>query len=211
MNSLLIDLQYFPTVEYYLTLNKFSNVVFEQYDWHRKMSFRNRCVIAGANGPINLSVPLLGGRNQRIPAGDVTIENSLNWQAQHLRSIVSAYNRSPFFEHFSGSITTLFSPSYERLFEWNLACLKWINSEIGVKMNFRATETYESVPADAEVLDLRDWFFPRSINESVGQPVIYRQVFEERNGFIPNLSILDFLFCEGPWKLRELIAERKNS
>src|SRR5918993_2281796 len=125
MKFLLIDLQYFPSVEYYLTLCSYKHVIFELYDHHRKMSFRNRCIIAGANGHINLSVPLIGGRDQKTIAREVKIDNSVGWQKQHFKSLVSAYNRSPFFEYYQDDLDRLFQLKCGILFEWNLACMEW--------------------------------------------------------------------------------------
>jgi hypothetical protein len=207
--SLLVDLQYFPSISYYLTLIKFEHIIFEQYDHHIKMSFRNRCIIAGANGKIKLSIPLIGGRDQRTIARDVKIDNSVNWQIQHLRSITSAYNRSPFYEHFSEGFSGLFKKEYQYLLDWNLVCLDWLKVSTGGKWTFSKSEKYESRSENASIIDLRNRFFPRTIqNENFGN-LTYSQVFEEKNGFIQDLSILDFLFCAGP-KVVNSIAGRSE-
>jgi hypothetical protein len=198
VNSLLIDLQYFPTVNYYLTLLNFEHITFEQYDHHKKMSFRNRCTIAGANGPIKLTVPLIGGRDQRTISRDVRIDNSVNWQLQHLRSIVSAYNRSPFFEHFADGFRSLFEKEFGFLMDWNLVCLDWLKEAAGGKWTFSLTKEYQGNLTNPGISDRRDQFFPRNMERQNTGRLSYRQVFQERNGFLPHLSILDFLFCAGP-------------
>jgi hypothetical protein len=198
VKSLLVDLQYFPTVDYYLTLFKFEHVIFEQYDHHRKMSFRNRCTIAGANGPIKLTVPLIGGRDQRTISKDVKIDNSINWQVQHLRSIISAYNRSPFFDYFSERFLAVFSRKFKFLQDWNLACLSWLRESAGGKWIQSLTENYEAAINNPSVVDFRNRFFPATIQKNNMGNLSYRQVFQEKNGFIPHLSILDLLFCSGP-------------
>ncbi|HTE27437.1 WbqC family protein [Flavitalea sp.] len=198
MKALIIDLQYFPTVNYYLTLLNIEHIIFEQYDHHIKMSFRNRCMIAGANGRIKLSIPLVGGRDQRTISKEVKIDNSVNWQLQHLRSIVSAYNRSPFFEYFSEGFSGLFDKEYQYLLDWNLVCLDWLKESIRGKWTYSLTDKYETDFKNASIFDFRNRFFPRTIQNENIVDLTYRQVFEEKNGFIPQLSILDFLFCSGP-------------
>ena len=204
VNRLVIDLQYFPTINYYITLYRYTDIIFEQYDYHRKMSFRNRCSIAGANGPINLSVPIIGGREQRVITKDVKIDNSEKWQIQHWRSVISSYNRSPFFEHFEEDLRSLYGRKFTFLLDWNLACMNWLEINNVKNRHFTCTSGYLKVYDPGDFDDLRDWFFPRWLEERVKNPVTYRQVFEDKNGFIPNLSVLDFLFCEGPQRLNQL-------
>ncbi|MHA4846849.1 WbqC family protein [Flavitalea antarctica] len=203
MNHLLIDLQYFPSVDYILTLMKSQHISFEQYDWHRKMSFRNRCMIAGANGIIKLTVPLIGGRDQRTIAKEVEIDNSSNWQRQHLRSIISGYKRSPFFDHFEDGLREIFDQKVTYLVDWNLLCLAWLEKTVGLAWSFSTTREYVATMENPEILDLRDHFFPRTLGVVGKANLSYRQVFEEKNGFIPHLSILDFLFCAGPVAVKE--------
>ena len=155
-------------------------------------------MIAGANGKIKLSVPLVGGRDQRTISRDVRIDNSVNWQLQHLRSIVSAYNRSPFFEHYSASLSALFEKHFQYLLDWNLACIDWLKESTGAEWTFSLSDSYQTDLEEVAITDLRNRFFPKTIqSENVGY-LTYSQVFVEKNGFIPDLSILDFLFCAGP-------------
>ena len=165
-------------------------------------------MIAGANGKIKLSVPLVGGRDQRTISKDVKIDNSVNWQVQHLRSIISAYNRSPFFEHFSDDFSRLFRKEYQYLLDWNLVCLDWLKVSTGGKWAFSMSEKYETRLENTSIVDLRNRFFPRTIqNENIGD-LTYSQVFGEKNGFIPDLSILDLLFCTGPQYVNSVAGRR---
>jgi len=91
------ELQYFPPLSFFSTLYRETYVDLDIYEIYRKMSFRNRCLIAGAQGIIHLSVPLLDGRNQQLPMNEVLISDTEKWQSRHFKSIRSAYNRSPFF------------------------------------------------------------------------------------------------------------------
>ena len=201
---LVVDLQYFPSVDYIFAISRSSYIIFDECLTFRKMSFRNRTVIAGANGPINLTVPVLGGRDVKEKMRDIKIDNSQAWKARHLRSIVSSYNRSPFFEFFSDSLGELFEVKFERLQDWNLACMDWLVKNCGLKFEVKVANHPAEISGSDQFEDFRDRFFPRTIPQVQSLVLPYRQVFEDKFGFIPHLSILDFLFCNGPIAVRNL-------
>ncbi len=202
--TLLIDLQYFPSVDYVSSLIGRSNIVFAEYVSFRKMTFRNRTMISGANGLINLTVPVNGGRDVKEKMNEVKIDNSQNWRTRHLRAIISSYNRSPYFEFFSDSLTSLFESKTEKLQDWNLACLDWLIENCGLEIQYSVLNEPPTQDSQLEFDDLRDHFFPKLMKNRTSSILPYRQVFEERFGFIPGLSILDFLFCAGPAAVRNL-------
>jgi len=188
------ELQYFPPLTFFAALFKETNVVLDIYDTYRKMTFRNRCLIAGAQGIISLSVPLRDGRNQQLPMSEVLISHSEKWQSRHFKSIRSAYNRSPYFDHYLDEVAGLYEKPVDRLADWNLKCLNWVKE----KLEWSATIdfTKEAIPFRTEgTKDRRNIILPK--NYGNWNPVKYRQVFEERTGFFPNLSILDLLFNTG--------------
>ncbi len=188
------ELQYFPPVNFLATLYGETYVYLDIYETYRKMSFRNRCIIAGAQGVISLSVPLLEGRNQNIPMSEVLISDKENWQSRHFKSMQSAYKRSPFFEFYEQELSEIYKRPSSRLVEWNLICLNWVKAKLGWSAEFRFPET--TIPFQAAGYDdRRNLLLPK--NYSRWNPVKYRQVFQERTGFFPNLSILDLLFNTG--------------
>ena len=193
--KLLLDIQYFPSVITYRALSSSSYVIFEQYDNYQKRSFRNRCIIAGANGPIVLSIPLEAGRDQRNLTKDVRIAKGSNWQAQHWKSIISSYNRSPWFESFSDGLHDLYSMPYDFLVDWDLACFEWMMKKLDLPAIVSRTSNYNKSYPESEYHDMRNYVNPRNY-KNISTPR-YRQVFEDRTGFLPNLSMLDLLFCEG--------------
>jgi hypothetical protein len=212
--NLIIDIQYFPSVILYKNLYKFSNIVFDQYETYQKMGFRNRCQVAGAQGLVNLSVPLVNGRDQKTLVRDVRISDRQPWAAQHWKTIVSCYSRSPWFDHYRDGLEGLYRRRSNFLLEWDLACFDWSVRALGMEVLVGLTEGWVEGYPVAETVDWRGKLRPRDrqagygveggIGASSGKgqvgsagPVRYRQVFEERTGFIPNLSILDLLFCEG--------------
>jgi hypothetical protein len=188
------ELQYFPPITFFATLYKETYVYLDIYEIYRKMSFRNRCLVAGAQGIISLSVPLRDGRNQHLPMNEVLISDTEKWQSRHLKSIQSAYNRSPFFEYYQDELSSLFQKPFERLSDWNLHCLKWVYEKLEWQTEICFTKTDISFQPEG-IDDRKNHVMPK--NYTNWNPVKYRQVFEERTGFFPNLSILDLLFNVG--------------
>ena len=189
------ELQYFPPVSFFSTLYGETYFCLDIYEIYRKMSFRNRCMIAGAQGIISLSVPLEQGRNQQLPVNEVRISDAEQWQSRHFKSIRSAYNRSPFFDFYQDELAAIYQRRFELLTDWNICCLEWVKEKLAWRTEIRFTEA--PIPYQSEgITDLRNRVLPKNFME--WKPVKYRQVFEERTGFFPNLSILDLLFNCGP-------------
>jgi len=194
--TLISDLQYFPSIIYYKISNRSSNILFEQYDFYQKMSFRNRCQITGSQGRVDLSIPLEKGRDQKTLMKDVKIAGTYRWQDQHWKTLLACYSRSPWFEFYRDELDQLYRQSYNFLLDWNLACFEWTCRVLSMPVGVSLTDVYR--PAYEEKVDWRGKLLPKNITDTTRwPPVIYRQVFEEITGFIPNLSILDLLFCEG--------------
>jgi hypothetical protein len=180
------------------------------------MSFRNRCRIAGAEGVVDLSIPIAGGRDQKTTMKDVRIAAGRSWQAQHWKTIVSCYSRSPWFEYYRDGLQKLFGEPAEFLMDWDLRCLEWSLQVLGMDQQVLLTDRYQKEYAPEEGADRRGRLGPKGPRDVNGSADInvsanvnrsrdagrYRQVFEERIGFIPNLSILDLLFCEGKEAIR---------
>ena len=195
--NLIVESQYFSPSILFKKSIEISNIEFDLYEPWRKMSFRNRCVVAGANGPINLSIPVLEGREQKKPVKEVVIDNRKSWQVQHWKTITSCYNRSPWFDFFGHELEELYRQPFEFLSDWNRTCFEWVTKKLGMQVSVSYTQSFQPVYPDAEFVDWRNLLLPKSIGQEFPEPVRYRQVFEERIGFIPHLSILDMLFCEG--------------
>ncbi|MFM7838619.1 MAG: WbqC family protein [Chitinophagaceae bacterium] len=201
---LLIDLQYFPPIDFYKILSKCSNVKINLYDPYRKQGFQNRTRIASASGRLWLTVPLEGGRDQRKAIGDILISNKTAWQLQHWRALCSCYNRSPWFSHYEPGLTALFTTPFERLADWNLACLNWVKQQLELNQPLIVVEKYQEDTQDVNYQDWRHKLTPKTLEQEFPDFRRYSQVFEERIGFIPHLSILDLLFCEGKQSLEYL-------
>jgi len=181
----------FPCTSWWAQAQKADTIVFDSAEYFQKMSYRNRYRVAGANNSILLSLPLVNGRNQRTPMASVDIYNQGRWQTQHWRSLVSVYNRSPFFGHYELGLKPLFETQYSRLVDFNMQTILWAKRQLKLGFEIQETDVYiKQYPPD--ITDLRN------IKDANCHIPAYHQVFEDRIGFLPGLSILDLLFSEGP-------------
>ena len=195
--TLLIENHYFPCAEWVRMSFAYSYIKIEACESYQKNSFRNRCVIAGSNGLMNLSVPLQKGRDQKASYRDIRIAWQDNWQVQHWRSIVSCYNRAPYFEYYAQHVENLLQKRFDFLFDLNLEILNWLQKTFKIPGEIGLTDQYLTT-AGADTDDFRNYWKPSGFQESAGDAPRYFQLFEDRIGFQPNLSVLDVLFCAGP-------------
>lgn len=209
-NKILItDLQCIPCINYYKLLVDYKQLKFEQYERYQKGSYSNRYYVAGANGRILLSVPLVHSRKEEILLKDLKICNRDRWQLIHWRTLTSAYRRSPWFEFYEDDLRILYNKKFEYLLDWNFQAFTLINKWLNLSWDISWTKGYFKTYPDTEAEDGRNRIIPRQLmdNELSGSPE-YRQVFEDRTGFLPGLSILDLLFCEGKRAVDLLRLER---
>lgn len=184
---------YFSPVAQYVAIAKAITVIFEVCDNFQKQTYRNRCYIYGANGRQLLNIPVLRA-NSKQPTQDVCIDYSEDWQQQHLRSIASAYNSSPFYEFFDRELEILYSSKDKYLLDFNLKCHEFIVEQVQLEQsNCQKTLKFEK-----EYLEDEDYRFlvDAKSKQEFGFKA-YHQVFSEKYGFLENLSILDLLFMEG--------------
>uniref|UniRef100_UPI0032175D90 WbqC family protein n=1 Tax=uncultured Draconibacterium sp. TaxID=1573823 RepID=UPI0032175D90 len=196
--ALLLSTAYFAPVHYYARFFHHSEVYIEQFEHFPKQTYRNRCVISGGNGLISLVVPVIKGRGPKILMKDVQLSYDMNWQRNQWQTIVSAYNSSPYFEYYQDELQPFFEKQYKFLLDFNMQIHETICDFLNLKNTAQLTNDFEKIPAGT--LNLRDVISPKNktIPDSSFQPEEYTQVFTEKFGFLPNLSILDLLFNEGP-------------
>lgn len=200
---ILFELQYLPCVQYLAKFTQFDTVVIEQYENYSKGSYRNRARIAGANGMQRLTVPLKSGKNEQQSIKDVKIAYDMPWQSHHWTSIKSAYGNSPYFEFYADELHFFYQHKYEYLFDLNWMLLQKIMSLVQIETKVEFTQTYQKEPA-LNTIDFRNAILPKANKAKIDdtfQQARYPQVFEEKTGFLPNLSILDLLFCIGPMSI----------
>ncbi|MFV0237393.1 MAG: WbqC family protein [Flavobacteriales bacterium] len=192
MNTILLPIHLFPSIEYYAYLIKSDHYLFEIEDHFQKQTYRNRYSIYGANGKLNLSIPTLHKTGSRFYK-DTQIAYNTNWQRNHIKSLKSAYQSSPYFEFYEDDITPLFKTKEKYLIDFNLKSFILVNNLLQLNVEITKTTEYLLNPSQR---DLRNYFNTKK--ETLQGFESYIQVFSSKEGFIKNLSILDLLFNEGP-------------
>lgn len=194
---------YLAPVEYYTKLAAFDKIFIEQHDHYMKQTYRNRCTIAGPDGEIALSVPIVKPESPKCPMKDIRISDHGNWRHMHWNAIESAYNSTPFFEYYKDDFHPFYEKKYEFLADFNEALCRLICQLIDIEPDMERTTEYK-MEFTPEEYDFRETIHPKkdfrqTDPEFVPRP--YYQVFEARHGFRPNLSIIDLLFNMGPESL----------
>lgn len=197
--GLLLSTAYCGPVSYFATLAAFTCCHMEQHEHFIKQTYRNRTIILGANGPVSLIIPVEKGREQKIKIRDLRIAYDEQWQRNHWRTIFSAYNSSPFFEYYADDLEPFFRKKHTFLFDFNLQLTQTLINALELPTRLLLTEGFEQVSPGT--VNMREHFSPkahRQAPDSSFAPQPYTQVFGEKFGFVPDLSILDLLFNEGP-------------
>ena len=185
---------YFSPISQYSEIVKSDKVILEMEDNYQKQSYRNRCYIYNSNGKQLLSVPVKHKiKEGRKKSKDTLIENAFPWQDQHFKSLESAYRTSPYFEFFEDDLAPIFEKKYTFLHDLNIDTFLFINDALQLDKPFSKTTIYNTNPKEKDCRLLAERKHqPEKENEK------YVQMFDDKHGFIPNLSILDLLFMEGP-------------
>jgi hypothetical protein len=206
--SVLIDLQYLPSLEYFCHILPFDEVILEGNEHYVKQSYRNRCYLLGSNKTEMLVIPILHG-NKKTLIKDVKIDYSQRWSINHWRTISAAYGKSPFFEYYSDYFIQVYEKKHKFLWEFNFDMLTICLKLLRVKKTISQTGNYEK-NANLTVFDARSTINPKKdLNKaSFYNPEPYQQNFG--NEFVPNLSIIDLLFCRGNQALEILKKSSQN-
>ena len=185
---------YFSPISQYSEIIKKDAIVFEMEDNFQKQSYRNRCYIYNTNGKQLLNIPVKHIiKEGRKKTKDTLVENATPWQDQHFKSLKTAYRTSPFFEFFEHDIAHIFEKKYKYLQDINIDTFLFITDALQLNSEFTKTLVYKT---DAIEKDFRHL---AQVKEQPKKLVdTYIQMFDDKHGFIPNLSILDLLFMEGP-------------
>ena len=187
---------YFPSISNYVAMAKSESIMFETEDNFQKQTNRNRCYIYSPNGIQLLKIPIKHCTEKSQKTKDVRIENNFNWQKQHLKSLEAAYRTSPFFEFFEDEFQTIYSKKHIFLMDLNFESMEIISKCLRTTFEFEKTTEYFHEASD--VLDFRNLANGKK-DSSVFEN--YTQVFDDKHGFLNNLSVLDLIFNEGKYAL----------
>ena len=187
---MILSTAYFPPIEYFAMLAKYSVFYLESCENYVKQSYRNRCRILTANGPMDLRVPIIHNGARLIT--EIEVDYVTPWLRQSEYAIESAYYNSPFFEYYKDELFAVLDKHPQTLWELNLNIISFFCRKIGIATELRLTSNYV-VSAEQ---DYRNTIHPKVRSNYIAKP--YWQVFRGKFGFVPNLSIMDLLFNEGP-------------
>lgn len=207
MDTILLIPAYFPTIVQTAAMVQAKSVFLEYADNYQKQTYRNRLYIATANGRLGLNIPIKhskNGKNHQKTA-EVHLENNFPWQRQHWRSLQIAYRTSPFFEFYEDELYPVYHTQFDKLSTFNEACLDILQDVLQTEFSINFTTEYMAKPNQKDLRHLID--AKKNIAPELPQ---YNQVFQEKTGFIPNLTILDLLFNEGPNALNYLQQLKLN-
>ncbi|MDR0508132.1 MAG: WbqC family protein [Dysgonamonadaceae bacterium] len=193
--TLFLTTAYLAPVEYYILSVQAGRVIIESNDNYVKQTYRNRCVIACANGLQTLTIPVVNTAAKCLMR-DIRIADHGNWQHLHWNAIVSAYKSTPFFEYYADEFFLFYKKRQHFLFDFNEQLREWLCSQLDISFAVSYTTGYTAGP-ESGIWDLREAIHPKkkTVTEKF-KP--YYQVFENRYGFQSNLSIIDLLFNMGP-------------
>lgn len=200
MSTALLQTTYFGPIQWYQKLYRYDQTLIEQYDSYQKQTYRNRCVIATANGLQTLTVPVehdtLNIKNEILKVKDLRISDHNQWRRIHWNALQSAYSESPFFDYYADDIRLFFEKRYEFLIDFNEAIRQTVCDLLDIHPQVSYTTDFSRQPSDID--DYREVINAKHPQADADfQPRRYWQVFEDRHGFQANLSILDLLFNMG--------------
>jgi len=222
IKTVLLSTAYLAPVEYYLQMNTHQQVIIEQHCNYVKQTYRNRCIIASANGPQTLSIPIVKPDSPKCLTKDIRIAEHGNWRHLHWNAIVSAYNSTPFFEYYADDFRPFYEKPQRFLFDFNEALRELVCSLLDISPKISYSNQYISFDVLARAsarsnpvkfstqdcillhpsqfamtaLDLRETIHPKKGTANANLKPYY-QVFENKFGFQANLSIIDLLFNMG--------------
>jgi hypothetical protein len=193
--STILPLFYLPPIGFFSTAKGINfDFQFEKHEHFPKQTFRNRASIASPDGVLDLIVPVIKGAKVHTAYQDVKISYDMKWQRLHWLSLQTCYRSSAYFEFYEDGIAPFYEQKFDFLFDYNLALFEWITKQLKLTIELKTTSTYEKEISKEQ--DFRNKFNKKEVYATQMKP--YFQVFIDRNSFIPNLSILDLLFTQGP-------------
>jgi len=196
--NILLHPSYFPSISHFAAIVQSDNITFEMEDNFQKQTNRNRTYIYSPNGIQLLNIPVKHSALAHQKTKDIKIESEFDWQKQHFKSLEAAYRSSPFFEFFEDDIQPIFQKKHTFLMDLNFETLEIVSKCLRRKVEFDTTTEYFHQIDSKTVIDFR-YLINGKKDNSVFEN--YTQVFDDKHGFLNNLSVLDLLFNEGKYAM----------
>jgi hypothetical protein len=202
--NILIHPTYFPSISHFAAIIQAEKATFEMEDNFQKQTNRNRTYIYSPNGIQLLNIPVKHSKIAHQKTKDIQIENDFDWQKQHFKSLEAAYRSSPFFEFFEDDLLPIFEKKHSFLMDLNLEVFELITRCLRMKIEYNATTEYIHEIESNEITDFR---YLANGKKDQSQFESYTQVFDDKFGFINNLSVLDLVFNEGKFAVDYLKSQ----
>ena len=202
--NILIHPTYFPSISHFAAIVQAEKVTFEMEDNFQKQTNRNRTYIYSPNGIQILNIPVKHSKIAHQKTKDIQIENDFDWQKQHFKSLEAAYRSSPFFEYFEDDLLPIFEKKHSFLMDLNLEVFDLITRCLRMKIEYNSSTEYVHEIESNEKTDFR---FLANGKKDQSQFESYTQVFDDKFGFINNLSVLDLVFNEGKFAVDYLKSQ----
>ena len=196
--DILLSSAYLAPIQYYTKLQQCEGTAYiEAYDNYSKQTYRNRCVIVDANGPLALTIPTEKTAEGKCLMRDIRISDHGNWRHRHWNALEAAYRHTPFFLYYEDDFRPFYEQKIESLYDFNMGLTRLVCQLIGIDTPLLPTTEYEGASC---LTDLRECIHPKQAWEADKEfaPKEYYQVFKDKHGFIANMSIVDLLFNMGP-------------
>jgi hypothetical protein len=200
----LLHPSYFPSISHFVAIAQSDSITFEMEDNFQKQTNRNRTYIYSPNGIQMLNIPIKHTKLYHQKTKDIKIEPEFDWQKQHFKSLEAAYRSSPFFEFFEDDLLPIFQKKYTFLMDLNMEAFEIACKCLRMKIVFDKTTEYFHDINDSQVSDFRYLINGKKDNFVFEN---YTQVFDDKHGFINNLSVLDLLFNEGKYAMEYLKSQ----
>ena len=196
--SQIFPTEYLPSIEYVSLFLKAENASIELFETYQKQSCRTRTNVMTANGIQTLTIPVIKTNGNHTLTKDIEISYKESWQQIHLRCLESAYRKSAYFDYYFPYFEKIYKQTFNTLIELNDFCLKTTLKILKSKKEYSYTTDFEKITNEDD--------YRISLSKGTNKIEIkpYYQVFADRHGFIPNLSIIDLLFNEGPNSIHNL-------
>lgn len=199
--SIVFPIAYFGSISYFQQLIVSKDFLFEQYETFVKQTSRNRMTIYSSNGPLDLSIPVKRVNGNKTQTKDIQISYDEDWVKNHWKALESAYMHTPYFDYYGLEIFKLISSKEKSLLNFNNTILESIVKWLDLDFTYNYTYQYDkNIDQDFRGVNFNQF--------KVDHNHFYYQIFSDKYGFIPNLSILDLLFHEGPLARNFLFNKR---
>ena len=192
--NILIENQILSPVDIYDIYRRATGITIEKYDHYTKRTYRNRFKVISPNGIQVISIPV----KHKMPSKyfkDIEIAYHNNWVGRLKNTLRTNYGSAPFFTYFADDIFAIFDKKHRYLFELNNELRQYVMELLDMDTDIKYTSGYIH-DYNEEIIDLRDKYSPVTTQDT-DSDYHYTQVFEYKYGFIPGMSILDYIFNAG--------------